>query len=112
MQNQIFTSFCTEPLYLYGEGEYNLNVVKEVKATDSYLGMKQSERSCDPEEDLQDCTTRHYISSLMTKCRCLPFTIATKADYWLYLPQSSHAVFTCRVKLSVQPKNRMSVLRE
>ena len=49
---------------MIGEGEYNLNVVKEIVVTDSYLKMDQSVRGCqgggekspeNEESDLPDC---------------------------------------------------------
>ena len=61
-----------EPLKLQGEGEYNLDVVKEVKVTDSFLGMDEEERGCQNKEDYQSCTTRHYIDQVKKTCKCLP----------------------------------------
>jgi len=44
-----------EPLILYGEGQYNLNVVKEVKVTESYLGLDKSVKGCQSEEEVKKC---------------------------------------------------------
>ena len=68
----------TEPLYLHGEGEYNLNVVKEVTVTESYLGLDKSVTECQMVEDFQECGTQHYITTLMRKCNCLPFAVAVE----------------------------------
>ena len=43
---------------LIGEGEYNLNVLKEINVTESYLGLDQVIRYCDEKESLQDCKTK------------------------------------------------------
>ena len=64
--------FLAEPLKLQGEGEYNLDVVKEVKVTDSFLSMDEEDRGCQNKEDYQDCTTRHYIDQVKKTCKCLP----------------------------------------
>ena len=64
-----------EPVKLIGEGEYNLNVLKESIATDSYLGLDQNIRKCQNEESLYNCTTRKYIDSLLDQCGCLPLNI-------------------------------------
>ena len=41
----------------FGE-EYNLNVLKEINVTESYLGLDQVIRYCDEKESLQDCKTK------------------------------------------------------
>ena len=50
----------SEPFKLIGEGEYNLDNLKEIKITDSYLGLDQDVRKCQNEESLFSCTTRQY----------------------------------------------------
>ena len=68
---------CTflEEVKLIGEGEYNLNALKEVKATDSFLGLDQEVRGCQNEESLHNCSTRKHIKNLIEQCGCLPFNI-------------------------------------
>ena len=58
-----------------GDGEYNVNVMKEVEVTESYLGLDQKVRGCQKEESFHNCTTNHYFDSLLEKCACLPFKI-------------------------------------
>ena len=68
--------YCiSEPLQLVGEGEYNLNVLKQIKVTNSYLGLNQETKRCQTKESLDNCRTRHYIKSLLGSCSCLPFNI-------------------------------------
>ena len=69
-----------DPLKLIGEGEYNLNAVKEIKVTESSLGLGGAVLECQNTEDLHDCTTRHYIDAFMDSCRCLPFNIWTSKN--------------------------------
>ena len=64
-----------EPVVMNGEGEYNLNDLKEIKVTDSYLGLDQSVRECQNEEALEKCTTRKYLNALQGECGCLPSNI-------------------------------------
>ena len=59
-----------EPVSLIGEGEYNLNVLKEIEAKDSYLGLDQDVRKCQNNEPLLNCTTRKYLEDVMEKCKC------------------------------------------
>ena len=60
---------------LIGEGEYNLNALKEIRVTDSYLGLDQDVRQCHIGESLKTCTTRQYLNTLIWECGCLPFNI-------------------------------------
>ena len=64
-----------ELVTLIGEGEYNLDALKEIKVTDSYLGLDQDVRGCQNEESLNNCKTKHYLKTLLEKCDCLPFNI-------------------------------------
>ena len=52
--------------------EYNLNVIKEVRVTDSFQSMGKDIKGCQ-EESYDECTTRKYMNTLMNKCQCLPF---------------------------------------
>ena len=64
-----------EPIKLVGEGEYNINDIREIKATESYLGMDQNIRECQNIEPFYNCTTRHYMDDLLRECKCLPLNI-------------------------------------
>ena len=58
-----------------GEGEYNLNVLKEISVTDSYLGLDQEDRHCQNKEPHGNCTTRQYRKTYLQKCGCVPLNI-------------------------------------
>ena len=60
---------------LIGEGEYNLNVLSEIKVTDSYLGLDQDVRKCQYDESFYNCTTRKYVNEVLYKCGCLPINM-------------------------------------
>ena len=60
---------------LIGEGEYNLNDLKEIEITDSYLGLDREVRECQNVEPLYNCTTREYVDTLLRECGCLPFNM-------------------------------------
>ena len=70
----------TEPVKLIGEGLYNLNVVKEIKVSTSYLGLDEKITGCRNEEPIEKCTTRKYIDSLLEQCGCFPFSIKTSRN--------------------------------
>ena len=81
IKNKLSTVFknelklIAEPIKFDGEGEYNLNVLKEITVTDSYLGLDQEERGCQNEEPYDNCTTRQYHNTILEKCECLPFNM-------------------------------------
>ena len=54
---------------IFGEGEYNLNSLNEVKVTDSFLGLDLKTRKCQNKEPFENCTTRQY-SEIFKKCGC------------------------------------------
>ena len=56
-------------------GEYNINILKEISVTESYLGLDQEIIKCQNIEPLDNCTTRQYITSLLSKCGCVPFNM-------------------------------------
>ena len=60
-----------------GEGKYNLNAVKEIKVTDSFLGLDMEDMGCQNEEPIENCTTRQYIGNVLNQCGCLPLKLTT-----------------------------------
>ena len=63
-----------EPVRLIGEGEYNLNVLKEIKVTESYLGLDENITGCHNEESFM-CTTKEYVDTTLKNCGCLPLNM-------------------------------------
>ena len=57
------------------ENEYNLNVIKEIIATSSFLSIERNVRKCQNDESFDECVTRKYIDDLITKCKCLPLNL-------------------------------------
>ena len=62
-------------MQIIGSGEFNLDGLTEIKATSSYWGLEQDVRKCQNKETFYNCTTRHYIKTLIEECECLPFNI-------------------------------------
>ena len=73
-------TFFLEPVPLNGEGFYNLNVVKEERVTEAFLGLDEEVRGCQNHEAQEDCQTRNFIKTALEECECLPFNIRT--DEW------------------------------
>ena len=72
----MFLSKFVDPVQLTGEGEYNLNSIKEEEVTESFLGIDQAVRGCQNQEHYDDCTTRQYIEHMRENCGCLPLSMA------------------------------------
>ena len=67
-----------------GEGEYNLDYLKEIVASESYLGFDKTVRKCQDEEDFNDCTTRHYLGNILSNCGCLPLNMRLSQKVYNY----------------------------
>ena len=52
-----------------------MNVLKEIKVSDAFLGLDQDVRGCQNEEPLINCTTRHHLKTMLETCGCLPFNM-------------------------------------
>ena len=68
--NFINVILLTEPVKLVGEGIYNLNALKEIKVTDSFLGLDT--KKCQTKESYSDCTSKLYHERALKDCGCLP----------------------------------------
>ena len=62
------------------EGDYNMNVVKESKGTESFYNLDKSVRGCQEDELYVDCSTNVYRETMLQKCNCLPFNIRLNTD--------------------------------
>ena len=69
------SSLILDPVTLPGEGEYNLNILKEVKVTDSFMELDEDVRECQNQEHYIDCTTNKIIEEMRQQCGCLPLSI-------------------------------------
>ena len=69
---------------LHGEGKYNLNALREIAVTESYLGLDEKDRGCQNNEPMDVCTTRHYIDTLLKQCKCLPLNIQVSVKVCIY----------------------------
>ena len=59
------------PVILAGEGQYNLNVLKQIRVTDSFLGLDENVRGCQSQEPYDNCTMRNFIELMKEKCGCI-----------------------------------------
>ena len=64
-----------DPLELFGEGQYNLNNIKEISVTDSFMGLDGDTIQCQNVETYDDCKTRLHVRQLRQECGCLPLSL-------------------------------------
>ena len=74
-KKKYFYKNIAETIKFNGEGQYNLNVLKEITVTNDFLGLDQDDRKCQNEEPLTNCTTRQYLDTLLGECGCFPVNI-------------------------------------
>ena len=65
----------SDPVTLSGEGEYNLNILKDISVTDSFLELGEDIINCQTVEPYDNCTSRHYIKNVMQECGCIPISL-------------------------------------
>ena len=78
--DQNISNFYTEfldPVILSGEGEFDLNILKEVEVTNSFMGLPLDDRKCQNEENFLDCSTRNHLENVLENCGCLPMSIGS-----------------------------------
>jgi hypothetical protein len=62
------------PVILYGEGQYVMSDVKQVDATEAFLGLAENSRGCQNEITLEDCWMKKYLKDGIDKCKCFPLS--------------------------------------
>ena len=87
-----------DPLILHGEGSYNLNVVKDMKVTDSFMGLPISAKQCQNKEAYLDCKTNKYLHALVDTCNCLPFGLTYFNDSNISICNSTQMTCTQKAK--------------
>ena len=65
------TFLSSDPVRLIGEFQFNLQSLKEIKVSDSFLTLDVDSQKCQNIETYNDCKTRLYIKNMMQKCGCL-----------------------------------------
>ena len=67
---------------LSGEGEYNLNILKEIVVTDSFSELDSDVIKCQGYKGkgtYDDCTTRYFLEEMRLKCGCSPLAVSNNA---------------------------------
>ena len=75
MKSNKFT--FSDPVTLSGEGQYNLNSLKMIDVTESFLELDENVIKCQDKVFFDNCTTKYYLEIIKKKCECLPVLINT-----------------------------------
>ena len=59
----------------FGEGNYELGNIQEVKTTEDFRSQNIKIRECQTESTWEDCVTKRYRKLLIDRCSCLPFNL-------------------------------------
>ena len=60
------------PLKLFGEGNYAITDIKEVKVTEEFLGLDTATRGCHRNSELENCETKTILEKAKLQCHCIP----------------------------------------
>ena len=52
--------------------KYDFNVIKEISVTDSFVSLDEEIRGCQEELTFNECITRKFRNTMISKCHCLP----------------------------------------
>ena len=66
-----------DPVTVYGEGNYGLSVIKEVKVTEDFLTLDKTVTDCQMESSVADCTSKLYLTALLSSCGCVPLSLSS-----------------------------------
>ena len=87
-----------------------MDVLKEIKVTNSYLGLDQDVRGCQNDEPLFNCTTRHLIENMVKQCHCLPFNLKLAHNIGK-VPDQGHTPYTYTIIYIANYNNKLFVHR-
>ena len=50
-----------------------MSAVKDIRVTEEFLGLDEDSKECRSGETFKECTTRQYLHTVDTKCKCVPY---------------------------------------
>ena len=67
--------FVLDPVVISEEGQYNLNNLKKISVTDSFMGLDIKKRNCQSIDKYDQCKTMLHMENLRHECGCLPLSL-------------------------------------
>ena len=75
----VFAWFLTlnflDPVEIFEEGQFNLNNLKEISVTESFMELDINARECQKKDIYDDCKTWLHIKNLGQECGCIPLSL-------------------------------------
>ena len=59
------------PIRLFGEGNYAITDIKEVRVTKQFLELDDTTRGCHRNSEMDQCGTTTYLEKLRAQCGCI-----------------------------------------
>ena len=66
--------YSSEPIVLYGEGNYAMTGVKYISVSEEFLHLDQHARNCQS-QSLEECRNKEYQDQVISQCDCLPLSL-------------------------------------
>ena len=63
------------PILLFGEGNYALTDIKQIKVTEDFLTLGEEKTKCQDMEEYDHCLTRIYGHKMIDICGCSPLSL-------------------------------------
>ena len=63
------------PIVLFGEGNYALTDIKQIKVTEDFLSLGEEMTKCQDVEEYNHCLTRIYGHKMIDICGCSPLSL-------------------------------------
>ena len=60
-------------------GSYGMYVLKNIKASEGFLGLNEMERGCQTER-FEICKVRKYFEKVQTECGCTPWSLTANVS--------------------------------
>ena len=60
---------------LYGEGNYAISAVKDIKVTEDFLKLDEIVKNCQNYRKFEECETNKYLDIVEKKCKCIPYKL-------------------------------------
>ena len=63
------------PIIVFGEGNYALTDIKQIKVTEDFLSLGEQKTKCQDVEEYNHCLTRIYGQKILDICDCSPLSL-------------------------------------
>ena len=60
----------------YGRGDYNLNSLKRMTATDSFKHLPDNQKNCQ-DHNREQCQVQKFLEHVQSNCNCIPWVLAS-----------------------------------